>query len=233
MILLSILICTVPQRKEFLRRLCNILYTQISDSKWKDNVEIIVYEDDFKISVGEKRNRLLGLANGEYTCFIDDDDTIVDTYIENLLPHLEESKYDCIGWKYKFIVGGRQYGPDGICGLQVAKLLGEAGLQKWCESEILMARPIGHLNPIKRSITSSVQFFNINRGEDAIWSDEVSILLKNEYFVDIVMYEYQAYPYYSIATRKENIENFKDVVFTDFDFEKMRILCFNHIILDT
>ena len=59
MILLSILICTIPQRKEFLRRLYKILYTQLIDSPYREFVEIIVAEDECIMSVGEKRNKLI------------------------------------------------------------------------------------------------------------------------------------------------------------------------------
>uniref|UniRef100_A0A6C0ICG6 Glycosyltransferase 2-like domain-containing protein n=1 Tax=viral metagenome TaxID=1070528 RepID=A0A6C0ICG6_9ZZZZ len=218
--LLSILICTVPQRKEFLRRLCESLYTQLATSKYKDIVEIIVAEDDFKITTGQKRNILIEKSIGKYVCFIDDDDTISDNYISALLPILEKDTYDCVGWKYRFVFYGEPIGPLGTISLQNTE---------WLDTIERLCKPICHLSQVRAHIASSVKFPDRSHGEDALWSKEICKLLKNEYFLDELMYNYQACPNFSIAEKKENVENFKSFLFTDFDFEKMETLNFRHL----
>jgi len=221
--LLSILICTVPQRKEFLRRLCESLHTQLAGSKYKDFVEIIVAEDDFKITVGEKRNYLLSAAIGKYICFIDDDDTISDNYIGALLPILETHMYDCIGWKFRFLYNGVPTGPIGTISLKN---------YEWLDTIEQLCKPICHLSQVRRDIALSVGFLNRNHGEDAMYASAVCPLLKSEYFLDEIMYDYQAYPDFSICLNKENIKNTMHLLFSDFDFEEMKALHFRHEKID-
>jgi glycosyltransferase involved in cell wall biosynthesis len=218
--LLSILICTVPQRKEFLRRLCESLHNQLACSKYKDVVEIIVAEDDFKITTGQKRNILIEKSIGKYVCFIDDDDTISDNYISALLPILEKDTYDCVGWKFRFVFYGEPIGPLGTISLQNTE---------WLDTIERLCKPICHLSQVRAHIAASVKFPDRSHGEDALWSKEICKLLKNEYFLDELMYNYQACPNFSIAEKKENVENTKSFVFTHFDFEKMDTLNFRHL----
>lgn len=218
--LLSILICTVPQRKEFLRRLCEGLYKQLVSSKWKNFVEIIVVEDNFKITTGKKRNILIDKSIGKYVCFIDDDDIVSDNYIEALLPILEKDLYDCVGWKYSFVFYGKQIGPLGTISLQNTE---------WLDTIERLCKPICHFSQVRASIAALVKFPDRSHGEDAMWSKEIGKLLKTEYFLDEVMYNYQACPDFSIAEKKENVENFKSFIFTHFDFEKMESLNFRHL----
>jgi len=218
--LLSILICTVPQRKEFLRRLCESLHNQLASSKYKDSVEIIVVEDDFKMTTGQKRNILIEKSIGKYVCFIDDDDTVSDNYISALLPILEKDTYDCVGWKYRFVFYGQPIGPLGTISLQNTE---------WLDTIERLCKPICHLSQVRAHIAASVKFPDRSHGEDALWSKEICKLLKTEYFLDELMYNYQACPNFSIAEKKENVENFKSFVFTHFDFEKMETLNFRHL----
>ena len=216
MILLSILICTIPQRKEFLRRLYKILYTQLIDSPYKEFVEIIVAEDECIMSVGEKRNKLIEAAKGRYVCFIDDDDTIPLYYVQRLIPILDYGEFDCIGFKFVFRFNGRNNPAPGIASLQC---------NEWICNIDKMTRPISHINPIRNSIASSIKFPLQNRNEDSLWSEELKKQLLNEYFIDDVMYYYEAYPAFSTSSI-ENCENYIDIVLVEFESELMRGLNF-------
>ena len=84
----SILICTLENRKHFLERLLNILLPQIGEyavecDVYTGAVEIRILRDNKEMAVGEKRNKLIHMAQGEYFSFIDDD--ISDDYIQTLL----------------------------------------------------------------------------------------------------------------------------------------------------
>src|SRR5262245_14017505 len=48
-------------------------------------VEFIVLADGGEMSIGEKHNRLLGMARGEYVAFVADDDLVSDDYVSTLL----------------------------------------------------------------------------------------------------------------------------------------------------
>ena len=69
---LSILIPTVPRRKEHLERLLATLEPQITDE-----VELLVLMDNKKSLIGSKRQKMIDISQGEYIVFIDDDDEII------------------------------------------------------------------------------------------------------------------------------------------------------------
>lgn len=94
MIKLSILIPTLPSRLgTFLPRLLSILEPQVGTKP----VEILCFYDNKKRTVGAKRNALLSLAQGEYISFVDDDDRVADTYIEDILGEIYKIPLpDCV-----------------------------------------------------------------------------------------------------------------------------------------
>ena len=69
-LLLSILICTIKSREAYLKELIEELDYQI---QFKE-VQVLWLGDNKSMSVGAKRNKLLSIADGEWVCFIDDDD---------------------------------------------------------------------------------------------------------------------------------------------------------------
>ena len=85
---LSILICTLSNRTESLKTLLDELNYQIQSKP----VQVLWIGDNKSMSVGEKRNKLLYLADGEYVSFIDDDDMISSTYIDSILDSLNGHK---------------------------------------------------------------------------------------------------------------------------------------------
>jgi len=85
---LSILICTVPSRLDLLKELTQELDFQIQLS----GVEYLFLGDNFKRSVGEKRQNLKDIANGVWIRYIDDDDLINETNIQNSLKAIKENQ---------------------------------------------------------------------------------------------------------------------------------------------
>ena len=87
---LSILICSVEnnERQESLNKLLHELNHQVCSNYAENIVEILVEKDNGTMSVGEKRNVLIDKANGEYICFIDDDDFIANNYLNLILQNL-------------------------------------------------------------------------------------------------------------------------------------------------
>lgn len=81
---LSILICTIPARvNNYLSPLLSSLEPQLTD-----DVELLYLGDNKRRTVGAKRNSLINLAQGEYICFIDDDDKVSYDYVETILNNL-------------------------------------------------------------------------------------------------------------------------------------------------
>jgi glycosyltransferase involved in cell wall biosynthesis len=80
---LSILICTLPLRLEFLQRLEKILKPQLNE-----HVQVLINADT-DMEIGKKRNKLISQAEGEYACFIDDDDLVTKDYVSKILQAVE------------------------------------------------------------------------------------------------------------------------------------------------
>ena len=86
--LLSILIPTLDDRKDKLESLKSHLESQRDEIDDKYDVQIIHLSDNREMSTGSKRQHLLWIARGQYSCFVDDDDNVSDDYIALLVEAL-------------------------------------------------------------------------------------------------------------------------------------------------
>lgn len=150
----SILICALEERKHQLTLLLRHLKAQSTGE-----VEILVKSDNRELSIGEKRNYLLGQAKGDYVCFIDDDDWVDGQYIPLILEAIEDEP-DCVGMIGIMSTNGKnqrrfehyiQYG-------------------NYFTLNQIYCRPPNHLNPIRREIAQEFEFKEINMGEDTDWA---------------------------------------------------------------
>ena len=101
---LSILIPSITERIHQL----NVLLKELEDQAGEEPVEIIVFIDNCKRTIGKKRTDLLQLAQGEYITMIDDDDFISSDYISTVLTAIEEGK-DVITFKQKSTIDGESF----------------------------------------------------------------------------------------------------------------------------
>lgn len=175
MIVLSILIPTLPERAGYLARLMSILKPQLTT-----DVEILMDERPRVFTTGEKRNWLLSQAKGQYSVFIDDDDLVANTYVEDILTH---AKYgcDCITFKGWMTTNGHSR-------VNFVLRLGE----RYEERGGLYYRYPNHITPIKTEIARSVPFPNKVMMEDYEWATQINELglLKTESHIDKEIYHY-------------------------------------------
>jgi len=182
--ILSILIPTLPQRKEIFDSLLENLNKQRLNKYY--DVEIIIDSDDNN-SIGTKRNHLLELAEGEYVCFIDDDDDVSENYIDLILQAIK-NKPDCVSLKGIMTTDGHT--PE----------IFEHSIKysefKTTTNEVIYERYPNHLNTIKSEIAKQFKFLEINHGEDYDWATQInrSGLLKNESYISDVIYYYKFIP---------------------------------------
>lgn len=80
----SILIPSLLCRRPMLNRLLDDLERQTAGLP----VELVTLIDSGGMTIGEKRNRLVQAAKGEYLCGIDDDDTVSPNYVASIYPVL-------------------------------------------------------------------------------------------------------------------------------------------------
>lgn len=175
---MSVLICTIPSRKNMFYNLMN----DINKLKQTSSLAIeVLYDDRLNITVGEKRNALLGKTSGRYCAFVDDDDKITDDYFKVI--EESELKYDCI------VLNGMMY----IDGVKHAPFYHSLKYDKWIDNiGVAYYRNPNHLNPMRTDIAKQVGFPGMNVYEDRDFSKRLldSGLLKTEYTHDKTQYLY-------------------------------------------
>lgn len=150
-----------------------------------NGVQCIVYIDNREKSIGEKRNTLLELAEGKYSCFVDDDDSLPDNYIELLLGGIEKEA-DCCSLKGIITTNG------GDPRVYEHSLKYSEWRTNGDDAVVKYERPPNHLNCIKSEIAKQFKFPETYHGEDHVWSMAIqkSGLLKTEHYIDQVIYYY-------------------------------------------
>lgn len=175
---LSILICSVPSRvKEF-----NVLDQLIEQTKHYKDVEVLYLGDNWKQSIGEKRNHLVNMAKGDYVAFVDDDDRIALNYVDSILKAM-------------------RFNDDVICfRVSISQDKGETWKPVYYSKDFKRDRNCpnkferlpNHLMAIKRGLMKLVPFHDRNMGEDANFAMRMKRLLRSENIINKTLYYYHA-----------------------------------------
>lgn len=179
--ILSILIAHLPARKNLLDKLLFELRSQISAGRYE--VEILV--DPNEGTVGAKRQRLIEQAQGDYVCFVDDDDTVSHDYISSIAQYLGE--YDAIGFQGDITTNGR--------GLKIFTISKDHAYE---EKKGIYYRFNNHLSPVRRSIALQIGYKDMGHGEDY----DYAVRLKESGLVKTEKYIYKLLYHYKYVTKK-------------------------------
>lgn len=187
----SILIPSIPSRRELRRRVLMLLEPQIDKY---DDIELLILEDNCKRDYGSKLQSMVDIAKGEYISFIDDDDLVSEKYVDSIYPLLGDG-VDCVGFTGHISIND---GPIMPVYYSIENTVPENNFDGYY-------RYIQHVNPVKASIVREVPYDG-HFGADTEWSDIVMEreLLKTERYIDDVMYMY-------LASTTENREVWEDV----------------------
>lgn len=173
---LSILIATMPSRRESYLKLWDMLAANGFEFP---EVEVIS-DNSMAYNIGVKRNKLIGLAKGEYIVFIDDDDHISPDYVRLILEACETGT-DCIGINGIITTNGldkRQW--------FISKEYG-----RWFTgADGTYFRTPNHISPVKRELALQAGFPEISFGEDAEYSRRLLPLLRTETIISQPLYHY-------------------------------------------
>lgn len=190
---LSILIPSLTARAKYLQRLTDNIQIQSFN---KTQVEVLTEIDDGKKTIGQKRNELLLRAQGEYICFVDDDDLLPNDSIPLQLQAINMGYPDVIGMHLLMITNGIK---ESECrtyhSLQYNTWYDEPDPQRPGKRRYF--RNPNHLNPVKRLYAVATMFPEINMGEDRIYSANIHKYLKREIMINKPTY------YYMVRTNKE------------------------------
>ena len=143
------------------------------------------------MTIGAKRNVLLGMATGKYVAFIDDDDSVPDYYVKKVVEAVQEDDPDVLGIHGTINIMFRH-------GIKVKRSFYHTIDNKtYYESPRGYERPPNHLNPMKREIALRYQFPGRNMGEDTDWAMRIcrdGVLKVQKWISDpMYFYEYNAF----------------------------------------
>tara|TARA_R110000868_G_scaffold394435_1_gene665781 strand:+ start:620 stop:1234 length:615 start_codon:yes stop_codon:yes gene_type:complete len=184
---LSILICSIPERIEML----NNLLLKLSDQKGYivethpalGKFEILLDSSkrftDGGLNIGAKRQALLDRSIGDYVCFLDDDEDISPDYLETILRLCYERK-------------------DVGTFRSLAKLSNSWALvdmrlrnpQQQINPDKITYRPPWHVCPVRLDYAKKFKFPDSNYGEDWQWFKQVLKLCKTEAHTDRIIHQY-------------------------------------------
>ncbi len=176
---LSILICSLEQRKEMLELLLQELDSQIMKANAEKQVEVLTDIDRGEKIIGQKRNDLLERAKGQYVVFIDDDDWITDCYIEKILGAIKTSPDSLAIHGYMTTDGGNR------------ELWYISIEYEWIKASGRYYRFPNHITPVKRKHALKVKFPTINCHEDYQYGMRLRKYLKTEVKIEEPLYHYR------------------------------------------
>lgn len=186
-VVLSILICSVPERESMLARILKKLEDQKTPIRQLHQAlgqfEFLVNSGarftSGGMSIGAKRQSLLDQSKGLYVCYLDDDEDISPDYLETILRL-------CYEW------------PDVGTFRSLAKLSNSWALvdmrlgnpQEQISPDRITLRPPWHVCPVKAELAKQFRFDNSNYGEDWDWFGQVLSLCKTEAHTDRIIHNY-------------------------------------------
>lgn len=184
---LSILIPTLKERKILFMTLLRVIKKQ-AELCYKVHPTLgeveIIWDNSKKfteggLSIGEKRQSLVNKANGDYLCFLDDDDTVSPDYIETLLRLCYQKNDVCTFSSFSKL--------DNYWLLVNMSLFNKTNDQS--KPGIIKRLP-WHICPVKSVYAKKVKFQNSNYGEDWQWFSEVLRMCTSESHTDAILHQY-------------------------------------------
>jgi len=187
--ILSILIPSIPERRNKLTLLLNELYKQVSDLNRNHpslgSVEILI-DDSIKfseggLSIGAKRDLLKQRAGGKYLCFLDDDDGITPNYVETLVRLCSEGQSIVT---FRTLIKNDHYW--GII---------DMNLETTSNDEVnphgTIKRTPWHICPVLSSIAKNEPFaIDKNHNEDWDWMNRVLKNVHSQSHSDMILTQY-------------------------------------------
>jgi hypothetical protein len=189
--LLSVLIPTLPDRKDFLFDLLDELHYQMEQWNIENEVEIITDDTGSSLSIGAKRQKLLEKAKGEYITFIDDDDKVLNDYLWVIINGIKSVKPDVVSFNGYMTTNGINRE-----NFKIRKDFPYITIQDTNgKNEYL--RYNNHLSPIKREIALKIGYKDMRVFEDYDYAKRLkeSGLIKTEYYFDDDLYHYKYIPH--------------------------------------
>ena len=179
---LSILVCSTHTRWEgFGREIQRQLWGQYEalPEGYRGRVEIVMLTDNKTMMLGHKRNVMVGLAQGRYVQFVDDDDRVEPDMIRTVLD-AADADADVITFLAQVSLNGEAPKP---CRYSLDYL-------KDANTATGYERVPNHICAVKRDLATRVSFPHLPYGEDSGYAKLLRPLLRTETHIPRVLYHY-------------------------------------------
>jgi hypothetical protein len=188
-IILTIGIPSLPDRMfTHFNPLYEKLKKQIGDSK---DIEVLSIMDNKAMSVGRKRTLLFKIAQGKYTCIIDDDDDVTDDFIETLRSAItNDLNVDVICYNQDAEINGKSW-------LIKTSLKNSSGFPfdqlqvDQFGNTIPCMRPPWHWCAWNTEFAKNIPFGDTNYQEDTVFVVQAISSAKTELVIDKVLCKYR------------------------------------------
>ena len=179
---LSILVCSTHTRwsgfgQEIQRQLWG-QYEQLPED-YQNRVEIILLTDNKRMMLGHKRNLMVGMAQGRYVQFVDDDDRVEPDMLATILD-ATDADADAITFLAGVSING---GAPKPCRYSL-RYSTDANTADGYE------RMPNHICAVKRDLATRVSYPHLPYGEDSGYARLLRPLLRTEHHIDRVLYHY-------------------------------------------
>lgn len=180
---LSIMILTIPDRRQMLLGL-------LSELKRQDALgwfEILVHADNRVKKIGEKRQECLNAARGRYVAFLDDDDMIGPSYVNDLIEATARD-VDVITFIQRAVING---GNPFLVDFSIHHPVNEptTGRPGGVLYRDIKRRPF-HMCAWNARVAKKTPIPFTNWGEDWAWCEAMLREVKTEYHIPRVLHHY-------------------------------------------
>ena len=186
-ITLSILIPSVSSRRDtFAPKMIDQIFGMhdaLSPTD-RDRVEILMLTDTKSMTIGDKRNRMLELAQGEYVAFVDDDDRLDPDYLVDILAGIDDHHPDVVTFQAMVSLAGAPARP---CIYSIR-------YQRDANRATRYERLPNHLCAVRADLAREVGYPSLQKGEDAHYAERLRPLLATEHYIPKVLYYYDFDP---------------------------------------
>lgn len=187
-IILSILTPAVPSRFSQAENLAKNIATQIGERP----VEHLIFLDNKRRTVGEKRDTLLRSARGRYVAFVDDDDWISEDYV-TLIMEATRSDADVITFRQQADVNNQRAIIEFGLGNENEAFGGRSsatpGSQEFAPP--IIRRNAWHICAWRRTLAIQSHFPCINYGEDWAFAEPLCKIAETSQHIPKVLHYYR------------------------------------------
>jgi len=170
----SVCVASIIERQAYyLKRMLSILEPQLTS-----DIELVIETDNREMTIGAKQQKLLERAQGDYICYVDEDDIIPGYYIAEILKAIE-TQPDCVGINGIITLDEKNPYP----------FFHSIQYDHWYTDNKGHYRTPNHINPVKREIALLSGFKNITAADHG-YAIGLQPLLKTEVIIEKCMYFY-------------------------------------------